>query len=379
MNVGHDTQTIEWKAFQQTVLKWFHRPDWLVCRAVLATAKALEIETTPVWLMVIGPSSCGKSELYLYLLNTIEGLRKTSDVSLPGLLTFNPAPEDGLLARIGEKGVWAINDFSSVLSLREETRNQIMSACREIFDGEYRRTGKGVEKVWRGRVHIVAACTPAIEGYYRMHAELGERFLQVQLERAPASKELSRKTNLQRRHKGDYHADLKSAASAMLDCPVREVYIPDDMDDLISTWAEITARCRCTVSRNTYNGDITKIGEAEGPGRIQQQYYGLAQADTIVMRRSVVGIDQLELIERVSIDCLPRCRRAVLRQMLDYSEELRRYELQLMTGISHNQTFQRTLEDLEALDIITLSTTAGQSSVKFSDSFRGLVQALKKG
>lgn len=347
--------TAEWTAFEQAVNAWFHLPDFLALRACLATAKALDLDTTAVWLMVVGPSGCGKSELYLYSLKAYPRVECTSDLSLSALLTLDLAYKgQGVLRRLGDKGLWLISDFSSVLGAKEETRNQITSACREIFDGEYRRGGRGENLVWRGRVNVVAACTPAIERFYRVHADLGERFLQVQLDRIPSCKELRSKAHRQRRHVGEYHRELRQATAALLESEPGDIQIEPEADEAISQWAEFIARCRTVVTRSNFSGEITDIGYTEGPGRLYQELSGLALGDAAVMQQKAVDRRQLPLIERIALDSLTRPRRAVLGALMQWplGEEMRRADLQEVTGITHSQALTRVLDELVALDLV---------------------------
>src|SRR5690242_8518874 len=58
-------------------------------------------------------------------------------------------------------------DFTTVLSMRREKRAAILAQLREIHDGAFTRTfGTGVTKVWRGRISVIAAVTPALDKYY---------------------------------------------------------------------------------------------------------------------------------------------------------------------------------------------------------------------
>lgn len=370
---------IEWIHFQDVVNKWFHRPDFLALRAVLGTARALDIETTPCWMMLIGPSSCGKSELYLRSLNCYPRREHTSDISLPTLLTLEKGKVgQGLLTRL-QNGLWIVSDFSSVLSGKEETRNQVTSACREIFDGKYNRGGSD-NKGWEGRINMVAACTPAIDRYYRVHADLGERFLQIQIDRIGACRELRKKASLQRRNTKQYHAEIVEASAGLMNGPV-VIDIPDDMEEALSLWAEFTAHARRVVSRNMYsqNNEITDLGYTEGSGRLYQEMTSLALGDASLMQSNAVTPLQIQLVARVAVDSLTRVRRAVLSSLMEIppGEELRRADLQEMAGITHNQTFTRCLDDLVAIEIIETSEKGAQQTyIKFSPGIRKMLNSL---
>ena len=343
-----------WNGFQLTVNKWFHRPDFFALRACLATARALDLNTGPVWLMLIGPSSCGKSELYLNSLDCYPRLERTSDINIPALISMeNGKQGNGILKRLTPTGLWVISDFSSILSGREETRNQVTAACREIFDGRYQRAGRGENQVWQGKINIVAACTPSIDNYYRVHADLGERFLQVQIDRIDSCRELRRKVGLQRNNLNKFHKDIVAGSKSLFDGPT-DVEIPDAMDEAISRWAEFTSFTRRVVSRHSYTGEISSLGYAEGSGRLHGEMCSLAMGDASITGSDTVGPDQIELVARIAIDSLTRTRRAILSSFLQFplGEELRRADLQEISGISHPQTFTRALEDLQAIDVL---------------------------
>jgi hypothetical protein len=343
-----------WNGFQLTVNRWFHRPDFLALRACLATARALDLNTGPVWMMLIGPSSCGKSELYLNSLDCYPRLERTSDINIPALISMeNGKQGNGLLKRLSPTGLWVINDFSSILSGREETRNQVTAACREIFDGRYQRAGRGENQVWEGKINVVAACTPAIDHYYRVHADLGERFLQIQIDRLDSCVELRRKAGKQRNNLTKFHKEIQ-VASAQLFNGSTDIELPEEMDEAISRWAEFTSLTRRVVSRNSYSGEISSLGYAEGSGRLYGEMCSLAMGDASIMGLDAVEQCQVDLIGRVALDSLTRIRRAIIGTFFEFpiGEEIRRADLQELSGISHPQTFTRALEDLEAIEVL---------------------------
>lgn len=369
--------SLVWTSFQTTINKWFHRPDFLALRACLATVKALDIETTPVWMMLIGPSSCGKSEMYLQSVD-YERCERTSDLNLPGLLTMDIGGyRKGLLQRLGDKGLWIISDFSSVLSGREEIRNQVTSACREIFDGEYHRTLKGANETWKGRVNVIAACTPAIDSYYRVHADLGERFIQIQVERQPQSKELRRKANMQRQNKGRFRKEVRDAGVEVLaGNPTNE--ITPEADEKVAMWAEFLCRCRTNVSRNSYTGDITNIGYTEGAGRLYQEMLSLALGDASLFEQDQADVRQLDLMQRIAFDSLTRKRKGILEALtLASGGEMRRSDVQETSGVDHAQTFTRTVEDLVAIGIVeSIDRGSHQTVLKFTPVIRKILADL---
>ena len=110
------------------------------------------------------------------------------------------ATQPGLLEKLGVQreygnalltegdAVVLIKDFTTILSMRREKRAAILSQLREIHDGEFRRSfGTGETKIWRGRITVIAAVTPALDRHYSIFSTLGERFLQVRWHRPDSS------------------------------------------------------------------------------------------------------------------------------------------------------------------------------------------------
>jgi hypothetical protein len=90
----------------------------------------------------------------------------------------------GLLMQLGKFGVLAFKDFGTVLEMRVEARNEMLSALRRIFDGEYVRqvgTDGGLTLQWRGKVGVIFASTQAYDEHHAVIGTLGDRFLLVRL------------------------------------------------------------------------------------------------------------------------------------------------------------------------------------------------------
>lgn len=154
--------------FQSTL----YLPDPAPVLATLATYASFRLpgRKNPLWLMVVGGSSSGKTEA-INALGALPHLHWASELSLPGLLSASPRKErharstGGLLRQIGDYGFVAMKDFTSILSLANEKRLAVLGALREIYDGHWTRvTGGDGGSVyeWRGHMGLVAGVTSAI-------------------------------------------------------------------------------------------------------------------------------------------------------------------------------------------------------------------------
>ena len=173
----------EWEKLTQHLEKWFHKPDLEALEAALSAAAAHPvIQGDPIWLFVQGPSGSGKTEIIVNALRLLPPYsRVLGTINKNSMISFNRGIPGGELLNLatgpnGEKtGIFIFKDFTTMLSLREEERTEVISQMREIYDGEWvRSTGSGAQ-TWKGKVTCVACCTPALETAWALKRDLGER------------------------------------------------------------------------------------------------------------------------------------------------------------------------------------------------------------
>jgi hypothetical protein len=121
---------------------WMHFPDPLPLYVVLAAVLANRMERgDPFWLVVLGGSSRGKTEL-LAALDALEHVYPVGDLTPAALLSGTPTKErakgakGGLLRRIPPHGaVLVVKDLGAVLAMPNEQRVRVLQALREVYDG----------------------------------------------------------------------------------------------------------------------------------------------------------------------------------------------------------------------------------------------------
>ena len=166
-------------AFQQ----WLYLPDLGVVEVALATYAANCIPGDPVWLLLTGPSSSGKTEV----LNAVLGLpyiREASTLAEAALLSGTPEQEcasdakGGLLCSIGANGILVIKDFTSVLSMSRNARQSVLAALREVYDGKWTRqvgSNGGRELSWKGKLGLIGGVTSQIDSAHSVMSAMGRR------------------------------------------------------------------------------------------------------------------------------------------------------------------------------------------------------------
>ena len=131
----------------------------------LATIAANRMEGDPLWVMVVGPPSSGRSEL-IQPIAALPDVFPTAELTVAGLLSGTSQKETaadakgGLLREIGDFGIILCKDFGTVLSMAREGRQAVLAALREVYDGEWNRrlgTDGGLCLPWKGKVGFLGA------------------------------------------------------------------------------------------------------------------------------------------------------------------------------------------------------------------------------
>src|SRR5262249_55682638 len=124
--------------------KWLPPPNPTPLYATLGALAANILPGDPVWLGLLAPPSSAKTELLL----SITGLPhvvQASTLTPAALLSGTPRNQQaatargGLLREIGAFGILKFKDFTSILSMRQDTKTETLGALREIFDGSWTR------------------------------------------------------------------------------------------------------------------------------------------------------------------------------------------------------------------------------------------------
>ena len=107
--------------------RWMHMPDLVPLLAVLACVAANIMTGDPVWLMLVGPPSSGKTQI-LNAISTLARMHSASVLSEQALLSGTPVRDHGagasggLLRQIGTFGFILLKDFTSLLSIHRDKR-----------------------------------------------------------------------------------------------------------------------------------------------------------------------------------------------------------------------------------------------------------------
>jgi hypothetical protein len=340
-----------------TFRRWLHLDDAAPVLAVAAAVVANLAEGDPVWLLVVGPPSGGKTEILsatMPLRYIIPAATVTEASLLSGTAKRERAKDatGGLLRQVGDFGILLSKDFTSVLAQNKDTAKQAIAALREVYDGSWHRpvgTDGGRVLRWSGKCGFIGGVTPSYDRYSSIVNALGDRYLLLRLPdvdaRAQALSALA-----QAEHEQEMRAELARAMTGLVAgadlAKVHAALNADETAELVSL-AMFAARTRTAVERDGYTGDLLVMPQPEGPARLikamRRMYGGLG----------AIGVDpatRWSVVSRIALDCAPAIRVPLMRALLATDGPTRTADLGRAAGLV-TKTASRQLDDLAMLGI----------------------------
>lgn len=174
--------------------QYFERTS--VIDVVLAATLATQLQIgDPIWLVVIGASSGGKSQILRPVAMTNpKFIHRIDDITentfLSGMAVTKAQKAKGqlggnsLLHRIGPRGIIVISDLTVLFSKNSESKTTILSQFRMLYDGEMVKfSGMTDEPIaWKGKLGVISGSTPSIYSHFEEVADMGERFIYYRME-----------------------------------------------------------------------------------------------------------------------------------------------------------------------------------------------------
>ena len=321
----------------------------------LAVAASAALDGDPLWGMLIGPSSSGKTEAIRALDTLAEPI---DEITAPALLSWThgrkPQPT-GVLTRVGTRGLVTVGDFSTVLATSDRGgRDQLFALLRRVYDGQVTRDlgNAPVPLRWSGRLTLLAACTPAIDNYTSHADQLGPRWLYYRLASASsaAKRATSRKARLRagqlagsRRQAAELCGRLVGAAHRTVASVQLSAAAAEHLDDL----AIVCCYGRAVVPRNAYGRrEIEGLAIVEEPPRLVAQLLLLARGLLALGLQEPAAV---ALCRRAALDSMPAVRRCLLQVLAD-AEEVTVSEAARRVGC-HRHVARLALEELAAIGL----------------------------
>jgi len=298
--------------------EWLLLDDDTPVLAMLGTVAANMLSGDAIWLGIIAPPSSAKTEMLITLAN-LPHTEMVGTLSVAGLLSGTPRRQraagarGGLLQKIGTFGFLVLKDFGSILSLRPDTKLELLAALREIYDGKWTRViGADGGKVlsWSGKIGLLFGCTRVYDSYYGVINELGDRFLLCRM--GPNEKQFHHAIK-HANHAAQLRRRLVEAVSNLFAAPLPA---PRDISDREINWLDdilqIAVRLRGAVKRDYRTRELEDIYGAEGTARLGKAL------ERVLSGLDCLGVERgkaLKVIKTIAFDSVPPNRLSIYKHL----------------------------------------------------------------
>lgn len=323
----------------------------------------------PIWLIVIGPSSGGKSQILRPLAMTDEKfLHRVDDLTentfLSGMKLGAGKGEPSLLKRIGTHGIIVVSDLTVLFSKSNESRATILSQFRMVYDGEMTKFSGTSSKpiTWKGQLGVIAGSTPSIYHHFEEVADMGERFIYYRMKDYDA--ERATKLSMQRKV---YGKELDAKLSELYANYLKEVAytnrntvieLSEETQDRILQIALFAERVRTTAHLTFRDQVIDRIPVSAYPMRVALQLIAIAKGLALI-RNHETGSQELtdkdyEIIDWCGYSLANEEKRACLKVLaaMTYGSVTKTSVVADEVGLATN-VVRSILQNLASVGIIT--------------------------
>ncbi len=347
--------------------KYMVTRDPYIINMIMATVigNAL-VNRDPLWLMVVAPSSGGKSS-YLVPLSGLPAIFFADDLTSKSFLSgykMKGGKEVSLLKIIGS-GMLCFSDFTALLSKNVMERAEILGQLRLVYDGTFsKRTGTG-EVSWKGKIGVIAACTPDI--YYLLESarSLGERNVYYYLDQ-PTDAEIiakQREVNMSSREIAEnmhplYRDYIEGVKTFVAQHGIDDLIITTEQEAEVAAAATFCVNAKATVHLDFKTGKPDALVSKPGVGRDRKMFQTLLHALQLMEAyeidgKAVVTADMVNVVKKCAWSSVSRERRKVLEILTTYDKPMTATEIGATDGFGlQKEGVEKYLHVLFAVGII---------------------------
>jgi hypothetical protein len=355
----------------KAVSKLLYIEDYGMIDVTLASMVANKLKLgDPVWLLLIGASSGGKSQLLRPIaLSDPDNTVRVDDLTENTLISGMNTKETSLLLQLGGRdakehdGTIMVSDLTVLFSKSTESRNAILSQLRMVYDGEMTKYfGNQKPVTWRGHAGIIAGSTPSVYRHFAQVADMGERFIYYRMKEpdyvkandfiinnAIPSRELDSKLS------DIYSKYLKTVLRV---CPT-DKQLTTRTKKIIQDIALAGTRFRTPVHVDDRLKVVDEIPTREAPYRVTKQLNNLARAlhamHYVDTKEDELPDDLVAILKWCAYSLASDKRRSMYESVV-YMEHKTLHNVSAYTGL-HPDICARDLAELTAIGVIRLLET----------------------
>ena len=298
---------------KKVIHQWFYLEDDRIIDVLMAVYIANRFKADPIWLIILAPPSNTKTEL----LRSFDGHKNAFFLSnltpatlVSGQKTKNNS-EPSLLPKLNNK-LLVLKDFTTLLSMRSENKQEILAQLRETYDGQYTKAfGTGKTFNWSGRFGLVAACTPVYDSHHAVIGSMGERFLLYRTDNMNGQKMgLQAQRIVGQEEK--MRAEIREAVHRFIDqfdnLENTVFEKNEEVNEMIVALACFCAYARCPVERDYRNQHVKYLPMPEGTPRLVKQFMQIGMGIALARGGTALDLEIYETVKKIGCDLIPAQR-----------------------------------------------------------------------
>ena len=358
-----DGPGLEYEKVVEGYREWLEMPDPEILDIIFGTILANRLDGDPLWMFIVGPPGCGKTEPLMSLTGS-PLIMTTTSLTPKALISganFGGISEPSLIPKLNNK-VLIVKDFTTILSMNFQARDEIFGILRDAYDGRIEwYFGTGLYRVYESRFGMLAGVTHIIERYNSAHTALGERFIHYKVRRKgtiDVGADIIDRALRNMTYETKMRKALSLVAKQVLDYPVDGSMVQNMLTDTfkikLRKLAQLIASMRASISREKYTGEIHYKPIAEIGTRLAKQFCKLAFGIALFRHSKTVTDEHFRIVTKVARDTAPGRVEEAIRQMFLH------YEKDKFVGISEiadwtrlpGQTVRAIMQDMTLLRIV---------------------------
>jgi hypothetical protein len=271
-----------------------------------------------IWIYVVGPPGCGKTEIVCLMLHNdhFEFIDDLTEHALTSGYEDDTGNDPSLLLRLDGK-ILVIKDLGDFAENNPKLVDKIFGELRAIYDKNYvKASGVAGTREYSTRFGITAATTEVIDRFSERHRQLGERFLAIRMTRIPLTLEqrrvFSRKCVGRMMGKDAWQTRLRGIVQDQINQIAKRAQANEALPQVASAELEIIlslADTLCLLRAMPIEGTAM---QPEMGSRVAQQLVGIVQARAFADGRSLISAEDIVLARRIVMDSLPVVRRRMM-------------------------------------------------------------------
>jgi hypothetical protein len=331
--------------------EWLHIDDPSIIYTLAATKFSHRIPGDTIWLMLIGPSSGGKSELLKAF--SQEGELNIDDLTTHTFVSGYRSKDTNDILDFAEtlaQRIWYIYDLSILLSKSCDERGIILSDMRMVYDGK-------IKKIFGNKYEAEAECphntlicgsTPAVDNTILEDQMLGTRFVQFRIKRG---NRMAMMECIDRNHErmAIMRERLILAVKEFeLSVFVNGFAFTEEDNRNIQLLTNMTTLLRTAVSMDR-QGEPSNIAYPEEPGRFYKQLKKMYQSYRVI---GLTEEEALKCLRQICVDNVNPLRVKLLKVLSDAPDRMANTtQLHTRTGIG-KKAVKTHLHTLHLLDMV---------------------------